>query len=55
LTSRGGQGAERRHRFHVVQATIAALGADGKMTAKDVARAIKLHKIDAEKPNPLHA
>ena len=49
----------RRHfevdRFHVAQAAIAALAADGKMTAKDVARAIKLYKIDAEKPNPLHA
>jgi pyruvate dehydrogenase E1 component len=47
----------RRHfevdRFHVAQAAIAALAADGKMTAKDVARAIKLYKIDAEKPNPI--
>ncbi|MFC7301837.1 pyruvate dehydrogenase (acetyl-transferring), homodimeric type [Cognatiluteimonas weifangensis] len=42
-------------RYHVAQAAIAALAADGKMTAKDVARAIKLYKIDAEKPNPLHA
>jgi hypothetical protein len=25
------------------------------MTAKDVARAIKLYKIDAEKPNPIGA
>ncbi|MGN7726492.1 pyruvate dehydrogenase (acetyl-transferring), homodimeric type [Luteimonas sp. 22616] len=49
----------RRHfevdRFHVAQAAIAALAAEGKMTAKDVARAIKLYKIDAERPNPLHA
>ncbi|HVI57902.1 MAG TPA: pyruvate dehydrogenase (acetyl-transferring), homodimeric type [Luteimonas sp.] len=49
----------RRHfevdRFHVAQAAIAALAADGKMTAKDVSRAIKLYKIDVEKPNPLHA
>jgi pyruvate dehydrogenase E1 component len=49
----------RRHfevdRFHVAQAAIAALAADGKMTPKDVSRAIKLYKIDAEKPNPLHA
>src|SRR4249919_2776089 len=47
----------RRHfevdRFHVAQAAIAALAADGKMTEKDVARAIKLYKIDAEKPNPV--
>jgi pyruvate dehydrogenase E1 component len=49
----------RRHfevdRFHVAQAAIAALAADGKMTAKDVARAIKLYKIDSDKPNPLMA
>jgi pyruvate dehydrogenase E1 component len=49
----------RRHfevdRFHVAQAAIAALAADGKMTAKDVARAIKLYRIDAEKPNPIGA
>jgi pyruvate dehydrogenase E1 component len=47
----------RRHfevdRSHVAQATIAASAADGKMTAKDVARAIKLYKIDSEKPNPV--
>jgi pyruvate dehydrogenase E1 component len=41
--------------FHVAQAAIAALAADGKMTAKDVARAIKLYKIDMDKPNPLSA
>ena len=35
--------------------SIAALAAEGKMTAKDVSRAIKLYKIDGEKPNPLHA
>jgi pyruvate dehydrogenase E1 component len=34
-------------RFHVAQAAIAALAADGKMTAKDVARAIKLYKTYA--------
>ena len=47
----------RRHfegdRFHVAQPAIAALAADGKMTAKDVAGAIKLYQIDAEKPNPV--
>ncbi|MGV8941091.1 MAG: hypothetical protein ACOH1P_06040, partial [Lysobacter sp.] len=47
----------RRHfevdRFYVAHAAIAALAQDGKMTAKDVARAIKTYKIDAEKPNPL--
>jgi len=29
--------------------------AEGKMTAKDVARAIKLYKIDTDKPYPLYA
>ncbi|MGY0620592.1 pyruvate dehydrogenase (acetyl-transferring), homodimeric type [Lysobacter sp. A378] len=47
----------RRHfevdRYYVAHAAIAALAAEGKMTAKDVARAIKTYKIDAEKPNPL--
>ena len=47
----------RRHfevdRFHVAHAAVAALAADGKLTPKDVARAIKLYKLDAEKPNPL--
>ncbi|MGQ4660963.1 pyruvate dehydrogenase (acetyl-transferring), homodimeric type [Lysobacter sp. F6437] len=40
-------------RYHVAHAAIAALAAEGKMTAKDVARAIKQYKIDVEKPNPL--
>ena len=47
----------RRHfevdRFHIAHAAIAALAADGKMTGKDVARAIKLYKIDTDKPNPV--
>ena len=47
----------RRHfevdRFHIAHAAIAALAAEGKMTAKDVARAIKQYKIDVEKPNPI--
>ena len=47
----------RRHfevdRYYIAHAAIAALAAEGKMTAKDVARAIKLYKIDAEKPNPV--
>ncbi len=47
----------RRHfevdRFHIAHAAIAALAAEGKMTAKDVARAIKQYRIDVEKPNPL--
>jgi pyruvate dehydrogenase E1 component len=49
----------RRHfevdRFHVAHAAVAALAADGKLTPKDVARAIKVFGIDADKPNPLHA
>ena len=49
----------RRHfevdRFNVAHAAVAALAADGKLTGKDVARAIKLYKLDAEKANPLLA
>jgi pyruvate dehydrogenase E1 component len=47
----------RRHfevdRYYIAQAAIDALAKEGKMTAKDVSRAIKLYKIDAEKPNPV--
>ena len=47
----------RRHfevdRYYIAHAAIDALAKDGKMTAKDAARAIKLYKIDQEKPNPL--
>jgi len=47
----------RRHfevdRYHIAHAAIAALAAEGKMTAKDVARAIKHYKIDAERGEPL--
>jgi pyruvate dehydrogenase E1 component len=47
----------RRHfevdRYYIAHAAIAALAAEGKMTAKDVARAIKQYKIDSEKPNPI--
>jgi pyruvate dehydrogenase E1 component len=32
-----------------------ALAKEGKMTAKDVARAIKLYKLDVEKGNPVGA
>jgi pyruvate dehydrogenase E1 component len=46
----------RRHfevdRFHVAQAAIAALAAEGKTTEKEVARAIKLYRIDAGKQKP---
>ena len=40
-------------RFHIAHAAIAALAAEGKMTGKDVARAIKQYKLDTDKPNPL--
>ncbi|MFC0679531.1 pyruvate dehydrogenase (acetyl-transferring), homodimeric type [Lysobacter korlensis] len=47
----------RRHfevdRFHIAHAAIAALAAEGKMTSKDVARAIKQYKLEVEKPNPV--
>lgn len=41
------------NRFHIAHAAIAALAAEGKMTGKDVARAIKQYKLDVDKPNPL--
>lgn len=43
----------RRH-FEVDQChvTQAALAGEGKMTPKDVKKAIGLYKIDSEKPNP---
>jgi pyruvate dehydrogenase E1 component len=40
-------------RYYIAHAAIAALAKDGKMTAKDVARAIKQYKIDVEKVNPV--
>jgi pyruvate dehydrogenase E1 component len=47
----------RRHfevdSFHIAHAAVAALAADGKMSGKDVARAIKLYKIESGKPNPI--
>ena len=49
----------RRHfevdRYYIAHAAIAALAAEGKMTGKDVARAIKQYKIDADRMNPLYA
>lgn len=46
----------RRHfevdRYYIAQAAVDASAKEGKMTAKDVAGAIKLYKIDAEKGNP---
>ncbi len=43
--------ANLRHSFEVDRHHVAVV-ADGKMTCKDVARAIKRYKIEAEKPNP---
>jgi pyruvate dehydrogenase E1 component len=39
-------------RFYVVVAALKALADEGKVDAKEVTRAIKLYKIDADKPNP---
>jgi pyruvate dehydrogenase E1 component len=47
----------RRHfevdRYYIAHAAIDALAREGKMTGKDVSRAIKLYKIDVEKGNPV--
>ena len=47
----------RRHfevdRFHIAQAAVSALAEEGKLTDKDVARAIKAWGIDGTKPNPI--
>ena len=40
-------------RNYIAHAAIAALAADGKITGKDVARAIKRYKIDVGKVNPV--
>ena len=40
-------------RYYIAHAAIAALAAEGKMNAKDVARAIKTYNIDPEKANPI--
>jgi pyruvate dehydrogenase E1 component len=49
----------RRHfevdRYYVAQAAVAALAAEGKLTAKDVAKAIALYGIDGNKTNPIWA
>jgi pyruvate dehydrogenase E1 component len=49
----------RRHfevnRYYVAQAAVAALAADGKLTAKVVAKAIELNGIDGKKQNPIGA
>jgi len=40
-------------RYYIAHAAIAALAAEGKMSAKDVARALKTYSIDPEKANPI--
>ncbi|HVR81640.1 MAG TPA: hypothetical protein VHF02_06120, partial [Luteimonas sp.] len=55
LTGHVATRALREQAHSIAHAAIAALAAEGKMTAKDVARAIKLYKIDSDKPNPLLA
>jgi pyruvate dehydrogenase E1 component len=42
-------------RNYIAQAAVAALVADGKLTAKDAARANEKYGIDGSKPYPLHA
>jgi pyruvate dehydrogenase E1 component len=39
-------------RFYVVVAALKALANEGKLDAKEVTRAIKLYKINPDKPNP---
>jgi pyruvate dehydrogenase E1 component len=39
-------------RYWIAHAALAALAKDGKVNAKDVARAIKTYKLDPDKPNP---
>jgi pyruvate dehydrogenase E1 component len=41
------------NRYWIAHAALAALAKEGKVNAKDVARAIKSYKLDPEKPNPL--
>src|SRR5690606_35673023 len=40
-------------RYYIAQAAVAALAAEGKLTAKDVAKANEKYEIDGKKPNPL--
>jgi pyruvate dehydrogenase E1 component len=40
-------------RYYIAHAAIAALAQEGKMNAKDVARALKEFKIDPDKANPV--
>ena len=40
-------------RYWIALSALSALAKDGKVNAKDVARAIKTYKLDPDKPNPL--
>ena len=40
-------------RYWIAHAALAALAREGQVTGKDVARAIKQYKLDADKPNPV--
>ena len=40
-------------RYWIAHAALAALAKEGKVNAKDVARAIREYKLDPDKPNPL--
>ena len=40
-------------RYWIAHAALAALAKDGKVNAKDVSRAIKMYKLDPDKPNPM--
>ena len=40
-------------RYYIAHAAIAALAAESKMNAKDIARAIKTYNIDPEKADPI--
>jgi pyruvate dehydrogenase E1 component len=42
-------------RYYIAHAAVAALAADGRMNAKDVARAVKEYRLDRDKPNPTTA
>ena len=40
-------------RHYIAQAAVAALAAEGKLSAKDVAKANEKYGVDGEKPNPV--
>uniref|UniRef100_UPI0037DC0C05 transketolase-like TK C-terminal-containing protein n=1 Tax=Xenophilus sp. TaxID=1873499 RepID=UPI0037DC0C05 len=40
-------------RYYIAQAAVAALAAEGKLSAKDVVKANGLYEVDGSKPNPV--